>query len=188
MLETLFLTSITSSSNSGSGPPGDVSVSRFKTRSSYAGCPCFANNSSHQFFTFSLLVKNRWPPKSIRFPLYITVFAIPPTCVPASKIVTSKSLDSFKSWYPAVIPAGPAPMMTTFFIRLITPFLYPSLLSGIRFIFHFIYDSFNQQFFNKNIVTQKANIRKQLKILPVLFLHIRKHFQGCFVLGVNILF
>ena len=45
--------------------------------SDWPGASC-GNCSSHQFITRSLLEKKRWPPISMRLPLYCTVREMPP--------------------------------------------------------------------------------------------------------------
>src|ERR1700730_3042711 len=72
--------------------------------------------SCHQRITQSDFEKKRWPPRSIRFPRYTTVFEIPPTCVSNSKTWGVIS-DRRSSSSAAVSPAGPAPTMTADFSR-----------------------------------------------------------------------
>ena len=59
--------------------------------------------------TSSLLVKNRWPPGSIRQPPSPGVRAKPPTCPVASKMRGVTPLSTSRR--AAVSPAGPAPMI-----------------------------------------------------------------------------
>ena len=67
--------------------------------------------SSQSACTGSIFVKKRCPPMSKRNSLYRTVREMPPTASSASRTVVRT--PAFDSRYPAVRPAGPAPMMTT---------------------------------------------------------------------------
>src|SRR5688572_16358097 len=66
----------------------------------------------HQSITQSDLEKKRWPPMSMRLPLYSTDWARPPIARVASSTVTSRTPASASS-QAAVRPAGPAPMINT---------------------------------------------------------------------------
>jgi hypothetical protein len=66
----------------------------------------------HQSITQSDLEKKRWPPMSMRLPLYSTDCDRPPTLRVASSTTTSRMPASASS-QAAVRPAGPAPMITT---------------------------------------------------------------------------
>src|SRR3974390_3115935 len=66
------------------------------------------------------LEKKRWPPISMRLPLYSTDCDSPPTTRVASSTVTSRTPASASS-QAAVSPAGPAPMMSTRVRRISTP-------------------------------------------------------------------
>ena len=67
----------------------------------------------HQSITQSDLEKKRWPPMSMRLPLYSTDCDRPPTLRVASSTTMSRTPASASS-QAAVRPAGPAPMITIF--------------------------------------------------------------------------
>ena len=66
----------------------------------------------HQSITQSDLEKNRWPPMSMRLPLYSIDCDKPPTLRVASSTTMSRTPASASS-QAAVRPAGPAPMIST---------------------------------------------------------------------------
>src|SRR6185437_16139973 len=72
--------------------------------------------SSHHCITRSLLEKKRWPPISIRLPLYRTVRDMPPISREASMTIGLIS-DCFRNSSAAVSPAGPAPIIKAFLPR-----------------------------------------------------------------------
>src|ERR1022692_4762680 len=86
-------------------------------RDAFASGSCVATGriSCHQRMTQSDLEKNRWPPRSMRLPWWLTVFEIPPTCVSASKS-RGRMSERRSSSRAAVSPAGPAPAMTATFL------------------------------------------------------------------------
>src|SRR5437763_2631072 len=61
--------------------------------------------------TSLILVKNRWPPRSKRYPSRTSLRARPPTWSEASS--TTTGLPCLAMRYPAVSPAGPPPSTTT---------------------------------------------------------------------------
>src|SRR5690348_1685929 len=72
-------------------------------------------SSVHQFITRSDFEKNRWPPMSMRLPLWRIVQEMPPMRFVASS-TTGRTSERRRSSSAAVRPAGPAPMMMALFI------------------------------------------------------------------------
>src|SRR5947209_15914493 len=81
------------------------------TSSSSASPPTTGISSVHQSITRSDFEKKRWPPISIRLPLWRIVQEIPPMRSPASSTI-GRIEDRRQSSNAAVNPAGPAPMIT----------------------------------------------------------------------------